>query len=249
MGSIHLKQRNMIWRNKKVTSTAHKIEMSVRKGKLLAAGVECKSKLVVPAADKLLRLQPEEMLELLSIPVKKGIPVVEGGSTFTGYVVDANTFQEVNAAYKYVKYNNMSARHIVCACVIPGENIIEQQEYEDDDEHGAGQKLLDFLVDIDAKNRAVYVTRHYDGTHIGPVRFDCIVRAAKSAINQKPYNQKCDSFQFSWPRLSIGQRGALGAELGAGSSDNDQDDNEIAFKGGAGMSLSFESWWPIRASD
>ena len=82
----------------------------------------------------------------------------------------------------------MDARHIICACRIPGSDSTLGFEYEDYDEHGAGQVLLNYMEESDLDNRALFVVRKYDGQHIGPARFDCIVRAAKAAVNHKPYN-------------------------------------------------------------
>ena len=66
---------------------------------------------MVPKPEDLLSLKNEEILELLAIPVSKGVPVTEAGSTFTGYVADVETYQEVNAAYEQVRYNHMKCSH------------------------------------------------------------------------------------------------------------------------------------------
>ena len=128
----------------------------------------------------------------------------------------------------------MDARHIICACILPGDRIVEQQDYQDDEEHGAGWRLLEYMLKVEAKNRAVFVTRHYDGAHIGSIRFKCIVNAAKSAINQKPYNSKSDNFQFSWPKMGRGGFHKAGKARQSYTATNDSEadgsDSEINFK-------------------
>ena len=80
---------------------------------------------------------------------------------------------------------------------------MDRQEFYDDDEHGAGEKLLNWMIKANIDNRAVYVTRHYDGQHIGPQRFEYIVEAAKKALTNKPFNSLMKSFQFPWNKQEM----------------------------------------------
>ena len=105
-----------------------------------------------------------------------------------------------------MKYNNLDARHIICACILGSERTVRDEDYEDDDEHMAGKKLLDYMRDAKIFNRALFITRHYDGKHIGPQCFDGILQAAKSAVNYKPYNRISNQYQFLWTKVN-GRRG------------------------------------------
>ena len=176
---------------------------------------EYKSPIIVPDGMKLLNLKPDEEEALKAIKVQQGMTIEEGGAAFTGFVTDVDNYVEVNAAYEWVKYYNTGARHIICTCVLPGDNVLETQAYEDDEEHGAGRRLLDYLTSTGATNHAVFVTREYNGKHIGPIRFECMINAAKAAINQKPYNEKSQNYQFSWRRHGRGRGGSVagGREL------------------------------------
>ena len=109
-----------------------------------------------------------------------------------------------------VKFYNLEARHIVVACRVASTETTLGFDFEDDDEHGAGQALLTYMESAEIENRALYVVRNYDGEHIGPARFDCIIDAAKSAINQRPFNSIMQKFQFSWPRNRRGRGGRGG---------------------------------------
>ena len=207
------KQRNMLWHNKNIKTTAHRIELSVKKGQLYIDNKQFESRIRKPSAEKLVRLKTDEIKELKSLQIKQGNTIMEQGSKFTGFVADASTFEDVNAAYEWVRYHNMSARHIICTCILPGSQVVEQQDYEDDDEHSAGWKLLQYLLSIKAKSRAVFVAQDYQGQYIGPICFDCIIKAAKSAINQKPYNAKEGEFQFSWKATKLTRGGFAGHPL------------------------------------
>ena len=129
--------------------------------------------------------------------IREGKPIVHESSTFKGYVVDMENIEDVGKAYEFVKFLNLNARHIVCAYRLPGPNIIELQDYVDDDEHEAGKMLLDYMMKAQINNRAIFVVRHYDGVHIGPKRFEYIMEAAKHAINEKPFNRVTGEYQFS----------------------------------------------------
>ena len=193
------KQRHAMWRNKK-RSTAESLEMSIKKGKLYVQNTEFRSKIVKPNVHVLLKLKQDEIVELNKVgdKVKAGAVVEKSSSKFQGFVADVSTIDEVNKTYEWVRYQNLSSRHTICAFRLPGPMFPEMQDFYDDEEHEAGKKLLDYMIETEQESRVIFVTRNYDGTHIGPQRFDCIIDAAKSAVNQKPYNEVANEFQFSW---------------------------------------------------
>ena len=190
------KRRRLMKANKQ--TTADKITVSMKKGELFIDNAKYVQPLKLPDCTKLLQLKVEELVALNSIKVQRGLLVQVEGSTFSGYACDVNNFEQANHAYEYVRYHNMNARHVIAATIVPGENVAERFCYEDDFEHGAGAKLLDYMTNAHIDCRAVFVVRNYDGTHIGPQRFDAIIDAAKSTIRQKPYNVANNSFQFPW---------------------------------------------------
>ena len=194
---IKKRNRDFMWRNKR--SVAEKLTMSVVKGKLMVDRAAYQQRIKVPDTSKLLQLKPDEIDELEKIQIRSGTPHQIDTSTFMGYVCSVSNFNDVNHAYEWVRYHNMDARHIIAACKIPGDSVINSVDYNDNEEHSAGQKLFDFMESANLENRAIFVTRHYDGRHVGPQRFDYIINAAKSAVNQNPFNDIAGKFQFSWP--------------------------------------------------
>ena len=145
-----------------------------------------------------------------------GREILDGSSKFQGYVGDVQNMADVNKLYEYVRFQNMGAWHIMCAFRLPGPNFVENEDYFDDDEHEGGKVLLDYMIDAKLTNRAIFITRFYDGAHIRQQRFEHIVAAAKSAVNQKLYNRITGEFQFSWGKRRGSQTGAHGGDNSSG---------------------------------
>ena len=195
------KVRHLMWRNKHKTPVADRLKASVEKGKLLVDNQELRNPLINPKGPSLLKLKPDELIELGKLEVRRGTTIQCEASKFTGYVADIASFEDANKAYKWVKYQNMDVRHIMAVAKIQGVDSIENCAFEDDSEHGGGVTVLECLDKAEIEGHAVFVTRHYDGDHIGSQRFNCITRAAKSTLNQKPFNTVTNEFQFSWEKV------------------------------------------------
>ena len=222
--------RNMMWRNKQPT-VLNKLVLSTKKGELLVDDKPYKSQILTPDVHKLLKLSAEEIEELEKVHIVKGETIIKETSQFTGYICDTSSFDQVNAAYELVRFQNLDARHIICACYLPGTNVVSSYDFCDDGEHEAGAFLLDYMVKAGQKCRTIFIVRHYDGTHIGQARFDSILAAAKSAVTVKPYNSITESYQFAWPqkRKEKKQFGAANSQTSSQTSDDDVSDNEIVF--------------------
>ena len=63
------------------------------------------------------------------------------------------------------------------------------QDYCDNGENYAGSKMLYMMTHNKISSRVVFVTRHSDGTKLGPKRFEYILQAAQKAIVAAPYNK------------------------------------------------------------
>ena len=92
-------------------------------------------------------------------------------------------------AYLKIKLSYPKARHIMCAYFLPGDDLHLARGCCDDGEHGAGNKILDFLIRNDLENRAVFVIRYYSGKKIGPSRFNHILEAVTNCIQIYPMNE------------------------------------------------------------
>ena len=69
----------------------------------------------------------------------------------------------------------------------------------DDEEYGAGKKLLDLLREAEIFYRVVYVVRYYGGTHLNNDRFVAYKEAAVSAINHYSLNTVLNVTQTPYP--------------------------------------------------
>ena len=192
------KQKYISWKNKQ--SVANKLVMSFKKGKLYVGSEPYQTKIIRPSEQKLLKLHTEEVKALKELEVVQGPTERIHSSSFIGYICDVQSYDEVNAAYEWVQCHNMEARHILCACKIPGATVIDSTDYFDDEEHGGGAVLYNYMDEVGLENRAIFVAQNYDGQHIGLRRFEGIVKAAKTAVNQKPYNTVTKNYQFLWPK-------------------------------------------------
>ena len=145
------KTRHLMWRNKKKIPVADKLKASVERGKVMVGGFLLKEAIVAPEAVDLLKLRADETLELLNQQVRRGVTYEHGSSQSTGYVADVANFEDVNKAYEFVRYNNMDARHIMCAAKLPGKDTIKNCGFIDDDEHGGGAKISECLDKTEAE--------------------------------------------------------------------------------------------------
>ena len=109
-----------------------------------------------------------------------------------------DTLSHVNVLYAKVRAIQTDARHIVAACRIPHRQFHTHEDFFDDDEHSGGAFLLNMLVESEIHNRAVFIMRLYDGTHIGNKRYDAMREAVKSAIDAAPPNRITNVIDCIW---------------------------------------------------
>ena len=175
--------------------TVDKLAMSFEKAKLKVDGkIHC-SEIVVPGSKEVLLANAEERKKRSQLKVESGLVIEVEGQEFIGYTASVRNIADVNAAYTEVRARQPQARHVVCACKIPGRNFHTLCDSADDDEHGMGNVLLRMLEEANCNNRAVYVARKYDGTHIGPKRYDAFKDAARSAVTHSPFNHVLGTHQ------------------------------------------------------
>ena len=108
--------------------------------------------------------------------------VSEKGSTFMAYATKVSNIHEVRRAYRKIRILYPCADHVVAAYLLRNNS-----GYQDDNEHGAGYRLLAAIRDHrqDLKtNYAVFVVRIYGGTHLGSQRFTLINKAGQDALTR-----------------------------------------------------------------
>ena len=182
-------KKRRIWIKNKKKSTADQLKMSFKKGKLTVDGAEYVDSIKPPSCAEILRPTKDERLARLKLKLSKSEPLNVEGQTFIGYSFCPKDIQEVNLAYAKVRSMHSEARHVISSCRLPGRAFHTNQTYFDDDEHNGGAFLLDLLVNSDIQNRALFVARIYDGTHIGGRRFRAMFDVAAEAIDRDPENK------------------------------------------------------------
>ena len=170
--------------------------MSVQKSKLQVAGEEYRKEVVMPSCKALLKPTNEELLARIQIETKMGETILVEGQKFVGYSACVKSTEEVQTAYDKVKSLNTEVQHVLCAYSVPGRNFYLNKDCVDDDEHSVSESILNMLVESEIENRAVFVARYYDGTHIGEKCVEAILRAARSAIVLNPFNFIVDKHQY-----------------------------------------------------
>ena len=78
------------------------------------------------------------------------------------------------------------ARHVIAAYSIPGDVNHLCEDYCDDGEHNAGHVLLKWMKQQKMTAKVMFVVRFYGGKKLGPSRFQCIIDAAKKAVQVDP---------------------------------------------------------------
>ena len=189
------RKRKLIQKSKKQT-TANKLEISFEKSKLKVAGKEYVKGVKVPSVQDILKPSTKALADRLKLDVHPGDEIMVEKQIFQGYAVDVKSLEEVESAYCKVVSLNSSARHVVAAWRLPGENYAVLQDFHDHDEHGMGDKLLQLMGDSLMFNKAIFVARFYDGTHIGVKRIGAFMDAARSAIINSPMNNILGKHQY-----------------------------------------------------
>ena len=169
--------------------------------------------------------------------VAKGEVKRSGNCRFIGYCMTVSNLADVRATYTKVKRLHPSALHISCAFRLPGIDHSQLRGYEDDGEHRAGRTIYNVLEEQNSFNKAVYVVRYYGNKHLGEVRFQLIISATRSAmqnhqLNVIEYNKKMPTLTLTatamMNSMSMGNCGTQGeVEIGTGPGDVVRNQNYI----------------------
>ena len=175
-----------------------KRDMKMDRGELMIDGKPYIKQLKTPSCREILEACKVQREVRLGKDLTKGHTQVFQKQEFTGYTAAVKSIEEVNHHYTKLRSFHTDSRHIICACRIVGRNFFINQDFLDDDEHGAGNILLNMLLESQIQNRVLFVVRTYDGTHIGLKRFELIKKAASSAIDRAPVNKVTGLHDCVW---------------------------------------------------
>lgn len=161
---------------------AQQADTKIEKGVLSLNGMPYKQPIRVLSPRELCTISTERKQKLRELKFTQGSTEVVESSIFVGYAAEVYSPQQVQDFYDALKLKVPDATHIACAFLLPGIDLMTSQGSIDDGEHGAGRTLLNLLIKNRSKNRAIFLTRHYGGKHIGAVRFQLMEQVCEAAI-------------------------------------------------------------------
>ena len=161
-------------------------QVAYKKGLITVQGQTYKKKVVPPTPAELVNMPPEEMQQVLKMPIDHGFELTKQNSKFVAYHANVTNHQQIQQLYKKMKLIKPAARHIVCCYWIDDQYPCYSKDYHDDGEPGVGRQILDLMVAKQLKNKVIFAVRHYGGTKMGTDRFTCYMKAVKSALGIDP---------------------------------------------------------------
>ena len=150
--------------------------------------IQYKKQVQAPKPEDLLELTSDELDTVLKYDNVRGDAVRKEDSVFLPYSADVKSLQDVRNGYLKIRLMHARARHVVCAYNLPGNPSFHYQDFEDDEEHGAGRVLLNILMQNNIQNKAIYIVRFCGKTKLGSERFNCYVQALENVQKINDYN-------------------------------------------------------------
>lgn len=141
-----------------------------------------KPRVVTPSIQDTIQADPDELEAAAELDIKKSREFSENGSSFFGFSCKVNSIDDVRRAYLRLKIEQAATDDIMCAYSVSDEHNRQHRDYLDDKEHGGGYRCFRALGD--KTNTAVFVSRSFQGVHIGPRRFQLIYDAAADALRK-----------------------------------------------------------------
>ena len=191
------------------------VKIDKHKGKLLVDGKPFKQRIQPPKPQVLLTLSTEELRSIMKMKMNKGPEIEKEGNKFIGFSMPIKTFQEIENAYIKMRLCYPAARHLICAYSLMGDpkESYLLKGYTDDGEHGAGSRLLEFLLANEIEARVVFVARFYSGNKIGEARFDCIIDAIERCVELCPFNDVLQQNQIILTNSDLEEESTMQEDL------------------------------------
>ena len=158
-------------------ATADQVPYYVKNQKLYVKDVLHKNPVDPPTATDALSLSKKEVDRLLDIEVHEVDIVEEKGSAFYGYAAKVNTKSQVRDLYMKIKLWHPESDHIVMVSQVEGTCF-----RCDDGEFGESLRLRKWLENRGTQKVAIFITREYGLTQLGPRRHHIYKSIATSAL-------------------------------------------------------------------
>ena len=181
--------------NHSLTGTG-KRTLSIKRGELYVDGAQYRPAVMPPSsAEVMFPLDPQHVDK---VRLTRGEDFRKGNCKFVAYSMYAQTVADVRAAYTKVSRLNSAALHIAVGYRLAGADYISCRGCADDGEYGAGRTIYKVLEDANEFNQAIFVVRFYGNKHLGPIRFQLIADAARSAMRK--FKNKYEKLVVALPK-------------------------------------------------
>ncbi|CAI2188925.1 10678_t:CDS:2 [Funneliformis geosporum] len=110
--------------------------------------------------------------------------IIDRKSKFVAHAKKATTKEEAESFWRKIQSTEKGATHNVLAYRIQSSDGSFIEEYHDDGETYAGNRVLTLLKTLEAKNVVVVVTRWFGGQLLGPIRFEHILKCSREVLDK-----------------------------------------------------------------
>ena len=147
-----------------------------------------RKKVTVPSPLDILELKPDELDAILDKKIVRGPTLKVADSYFMACTTEVKSHKDIRELYLKVKIHQAHARHVVCAYAINGYQTYYNQDFVDDEEHGAGRAILQRMLENNIHQRVFFVARICGAEKLGAKRIEAYLEAADEVLKQQPFN-------------------------------------------------------------
>ena len=159
IGENRKRQREIYGENQN-SDASSKLEMKYQSGKLMIEDQVYSKKVTAPTVRRIIELKGKEKEKIMQSENVQGEELFVEDSIFIGYTGKVFCHEDVDKLYTKIRLLHPKARHVVCAYRTPGTKKCYDNDYNDDQESGAGRKLLAWMKSNNLECRAVLVVRY-----------------------------------------------------------------------------------------
>ena len=188
--------------NANATSETDKVKFHFTPTQFIVNEVPQEDPVRPPSYKEMVNLDFPTLFEMRRVEFHSSLPKSVKRSVFQAFGLAVNSLDEINLAYKQIRFLHKAADHIVAGYRIKvGETILQgcahNREYYGD------REILQTLKKSKAVNLVVFIVREYGGIHLGGARFDIITDLTNEVLRMmkpetadvptpsKPPPQKC----------------------------------------------------------
>ena len=183
----------------------NKMDMKFTKAGLRIQGEIYFKRVRAPTPKELIETSLDDYDAMMSVKMEHGRIIERQNSKFLAYTKSVDTHYEIRQLYKKMKLQHPGAQHIVCVYSIPGEEKHYTNDYWDDDEHGAGKNVLEWMRKHQLDCRVFFIVRYYGQSKLGADRFTYYREACRTALEANSYNYHLNIHQkLKSPRSPTG---------------------------------------------